>query len=323
MKFLNRLTSLYPVWLILISVVAFLQPDLLSWYRGNWISASLMLVMLSMGFTLTVDDFKRVTLIPGCVAFGFGAQYTIMPFAAWIIARAMNLPPDFAVGLILVGSCPGGTASNVVTYLARGDLPLSVVLTMVSTLLAFIMTPLMCKFLAGQIVEVNALALCLSTLQVVVLPVVVGILCKWAFPKAVDCIVVICPFVSVLAICMITGGIVAGSASTLAQSAVQLTVAASSLHLLGFCVGYFLTRQSGFSETASRTVSIEVGMQNGGLAATLAQNFPLNPYAAVPAVFSALLQNLVGSLLAAWWRARPVPDSISEPVHSSAEGGLK
>jgi len=211
------------------------------------------------------------------------------------------------VGLILVACCPGGTASNVITYLARANVALSVVLTMASTLMAFLMTPLWCKALAGQYVPVDALGLCLSTLQVVVAPVLIGVLCNWCFPRAVSQVAACGPFVSVIAIVFITGGIVAASAAAVMANFGRLALAALLLHVLGFALGYAVSRLLRYPVDVARTVSIEVGMQNGGMAAMPARkNFSMEPLAAVPAVFSAVIQNMLGSLLAAYWRARPV-----------------
>lgn len=304
---LTAMTRLYPVWLVLVSALALWQPALLSWFKGPWIFWALATVMLGMGFTLTLDDFRRLLVMPACVALGFVAQYSVMPLAGWGIARGMALDPGLAVGLILVASCPGGTASNVIAYLARANVALSVVLTMASTLLAFIMTPLWCQALAGTYVAVDAAGLCVSTLQMVVLPVVLGAFCNWRFPRAIARISQFGPAVSVLAIIFITGGIVAQSAPVLAQHATKLVLAVTALHITGFVIGYIIPRLFRFPADVARTVSIEVGMQNGGMAATLAKlHFPAQPLAAIPAVFSALLQNVIGSLLAARWRSRPI-----------------
>lgn len=311
---LNRFTSLYPVWLVLFAIVAFVKPDSLSWFSGQWITWALTTVMLGMGFTLTVQDFRRLLKMPSCVALGFAAQYTIMPLAGWGVAQALGLESGFAIGLILVASCPGGTASNMITYLARANVALSVVLTLASTLLAFIMTPLWCKTLAGTYVSVDAWGLCLSTLQAVVVPVIVGVLCNWRFPKTVERIAWLGPVLSVIAICFITGGIVAQSANSLADNAGKLALAVFALHIIGFALGHGASRLLGYSEDVARTVSIEVGMQNGGMAAMLAKkHFAAHPLAAVPAVFSALMQNLIGALIASYWRARPVPADNPEP----------
>lgn len=306
-RFLTWFTNLYPVWLIAGAALAMWHPPSFAWFSGQWIVWALTLVMLGMGFTLSLDDFRRLFKMPGSLALGFVAQYTIMPLAGWGIARGLQLESGFAVGLILVACCPGGTASNVITYLARANVALSVVLTMASTLMAFVMTPLWCKTLAGQYVPVDALGLCLSTLQVVVAPVLIGVFLNWRFPRAVSHAAVFGPVVSVVAIVFITGGIVAVSAASVMANFGRLALAAFLLHLLGFALGYTVSRLLRYPADVARTVSIEVGMQNGGVAAMLARkNFPTEPLAAVPAVFSGVIQNLLGALVAAYWRRRPV-----------------
>ena len=318
-KILNRFTNLYPLWLVLASLLALWHPPALKWFSGQWIVWAISVVMLGMGFTLTIGDFRRLFRAPGSLALGFLAHYTIMPFTGWLLGRVLNLEPGFAVGLILVASCPSGTASNVVSYLARADVALAVAVTLTSTLLAFVMTPLWCQALAGQYVPVDAVGICLSTLQSVVAPVLIGVLANWRFPSAVSRAARFGPVVSVVAITFITGGIVAQNASAVLANAGRLAVAALFLHVLGFVLGYAVARVLRYPPLTARTVSIEVGMQNGGMAAMLAKkNFPLEPLAAVPAVFSGIIQNLVGSLLAAYWRARPVktpePDLPVVPV---------
>jgi BASS family bile acid:Na+ symporter len=321
-RFLNWFTNLYLLWLIIGVVVALYHPPVFSWFSGQWIVWALSVVMLGMGFTLSVDDFRRLFQMPGSLALGFLAQYTIMPLAGWGVARMLNLEAGFAVGLILVACCPGGTASNLISYLARANVALSVMLTMASTLLAFVLTPLWCKTLAGQYVRVDALGLCLSTLQVVVAPVLIGVFCNWRFPRAVARVAAWGPFVSVIAIVFITGGIVAVSAAAVLANFGLLALAALLLHVIGFALGYGVSRVLRYPVDVARTVSIEVGMQNGGMAAMLARkNFTMEPLAAVPAVFSGVIQNLLGSLVAAYWRARPVksPEPLSAPVIPVAE----
>jgi len=312
---LNRFTGLYPLWLILFALLGFLKPEALAWFSGQWIIWALTTVMLGMGITLTVEDFRRLLKMPGCVVLGFVAQYTLMPLAGWGIAQVMKLEPGFAIGLILVASCPGGTASNMITYLARANVALSVVLTMTSTLLAFIMTPLWCETLAGKYVPVDAWGLCKTTLQAVVAPVLIGVFCNWRFPRTVARVAWLGPLVSVIAICFITGGIVASKADAMAANAGKLTLAVFLLHAFGFALGHLVSKVLGYSEDVARTVSIEVGMQNGGMAATLAnKHFTTEPLSAVPAVFSAIMQNILGSILAAWWRSHPTISNPEEPV---------
>ncbi|WAC20693.1 bile acid:sodium symporter family protein [Luteolibacter sp. SL250] len=315
---ISRFTDLYPVWVISFAVIGLVKPEAMTWFSGPWVVWALSAVMLGMGFTLTVDDFRRIFRMPGCVAVGLIAHYTIMPLSAWGISHLLKLDPGFAVGLILVASCPSGTASNVICYLARANVALAVIITLASTLVAFITTPLWCKALAGQYVPVDALQLCLSTLQIAVIPVLLGVFCNWKFPAATARIKPIGPLVSVVALMFITGSIVGQNASSVIENAGTLAIAAVLLHALGFGIGYVVAKFIRYPEDIARTISIEVGMQNGGLAAVLAkQNFPLQPLAAVPAVFSAITQTLLGSLLATWWRKRPVRSSTPvEPIAS-------
>lgn len=319
---LARFTSLYPVWIVASSLVGLLWPETLSWFRGQWVVWALTLVMLSMGLTLTPDDFRRLLKMPGAVALGFVLQYTIMPLSGWFSARLCGLEPGLAVGLILVASCPGGTASNLITYLARANVALSVVMTMASTLLAFIMTPLWCEVLAGQYVPVDALGLMISTLQVVVLPVLIGVFCNWRFHRQVTAVARFAPAVAVIAIIFIAGGIVAQSAASVVAHAGRVALAVLLVHTLGFGLGYVFARLFRQPIVSARTISIEVGMQNGGMAAMLAkQHFAAQALAGVPAVFSSVIQTLAGSLLAAWWSRRPVPEA--EPAADVAAPAVK
>jgi bile acid:Na+ symporter, BASS family len=303
---LSWFTSLYPVWILVFSATALIKPETLLWFRGPCVVWALSLVMLGMGLTLSVGDFRQLFRLPGSLALGFLAHYTIMPLSGWGIARLLGLDAGFTVGLILVASCPSGTASEVICYLSRANVALAVAVTIVSTVMAFVMTPLWCKALAGCYVPVNAAQLCLSTLQIAILPVFLGVFCHWRFPKAVASVIKVSPAISMLAIMFITGGIIAQNAEAVVANAGKLTAAALLLHLLGFGVGYVMAKCLGYGEDVARTISIEVGMQNGGLAAVLArENFPQQPMAAVPAVFSGFIQNIVGSILASYWRARP------------------
>jgi bile acid:Na+ symporter, BASS family len=323
---LSRFTNLYPVWLVAGAAVALVHPPAFAWFSGQWVVWALALVMLGMGFTLTIDDFRRLLRMPGALALGFLAHYSIMPLTGWLIGRTLGLEAGFAVGLILVASCPSGTASNVVSYLSRADVALAVAVTLTSTLLAFIMTPLWCKALAGRYVPVDALGLCVSTLQAVVAPVLIGVLCNWRFPRVVPRLARFGPVVSVIAIVFITGGIVAVNAAAVIANAARLALAALLLHVLGFALGYAVARVLRYPKLVARTVSIEVGMQNGGMAAVLARkNFPMEPLAAVPAVFSGLVQNLVGAAVAAYWRQRPItpPATAGEENVALRAGAVK
>ena len=303
------------MWVVLLSSIVVVYPKLLTWFTGPCVIGALGFVMLNMGFTLTMADFRRLAKMPGSVAVGFTLHYTIMPLSGWLVARLLKLPPEFAVGLILVASCPCGTASNLMTYLARGNLALSVCLTMISTLLAFVMTPLLCQWLAGHYVPVDAWGMCVSTLEIVVVPVLLGVLCKWRFPEPVAKVSRYGQVLAIIAFLFITGSIMANNAKAVIANAGMLFLATLLLHVLGFGLGYVAARLFRYPLDIARTLSIEVGMQNGGLAAVLAKkNIPLMPFAAVPAVFSGLVQTVVGSSLATWWRAHPVekPGAVSD-----------
>lgn len=315
-RLLNWFTRLYPVWLVGTAVLAFVRPQTMLWFSGQWIVWALSVSMLGMGFTLSPADFRGLLKMPGSVALGFVSQYTLMPLIGWLTAWSLKLEPGFAVGIILVASCPGGMASNMISFLAGANVALSVVLTMTSTLLAFVFTPLWTGMLAGQYVPVDAWGLCRSTLQAVVAPVVIGVLCNWRFPKVVSRITPLGPAVAVVALSMITGGIVAAAAPQIASNFGRLVAAALVLHALGFGIGYLVSKIFRYPESVARTVSIEVGMQNGGMAAMLARlHFSAQPLAAVPAVFSGVMQNLMGSLLASFWRARPPEEARPAGKH--------
>lgn len=308
-RFFTWFNNLYPVWLLGLAVIAFYRPQTMLWFDKPWIFWSLATSMLGMGLTLSLEDFKAIGRMPGSVALGFIAQYTIMPLSGWLVAHLLKLDPGLAVGVILVASCPGGMASNMISYLARANVALSVVLTLVSTLLAFIFTPAWTSVLAGKYVPVDAWGLCLSALQLTVAPVVLGVLIRWKLPRAADTIGACGPTIAVLAFTLVSGGIVAASAEAIATHFGRLAVATFLLHLLGFCVGYGISKLLRYPESVARTVSIEVGMQNGGMAASLArEHFPAMPLAAAACVFSGVLQNVIGGLLAAWWKRR-TPDA--------------
>ena len=308
-RFFDWFNNLYPVWLVGLATVAFFWPSTMIWFDKPWIFWSLAASMLGMGLTLNPSDFKAVARVPGAVVLGFGAQYTLMPLCGWLVATVLRLEPGLAVGIILVASCPGGMASNMISYLARANVALSVILTMASTVMAFFFTPMWTSLLAGNRVPVDVLGMCLSALQLTVAPVALGVLIRWKLPRTADRIGACGPTVAVLAFTLVTGGIVAASAEAIRASFFSLVLAAAMLHLIGFFVGYVVTKVFRYPESVARTVSIEVGMQNGGLAAALAkQHFAAMPLAAAGAVFSGVMQNIVGGFVAAWWKRRK-PDA--------------
>jgi BASS family bile acid:Na+ symporter len=306
-RLLSWLTNAFPVWVVVCSGLALVQPAWFTWFSGPWIVWGLAVIMLGMGLTLTVDDFRSVARMPRAVALGFIGQYTIMPFLGWAMGKIFALETPFAVGLILVGCCPGGTASNVVTYLARANVCLSVVMTMCSTFAAVLMTPLLTSWLAGTLVRVDAWGLFLSTFQVVVIPVVVGVWLHRLAPRTVDRLQLGLPLVSVVVIALICASIIGGSAASIQSAAPRLLGAVFGLHAGGFALGYALTRLTRFDPSVARTISIEVGMQNSGLGVVLARRHFADPLTAVPCAISSVFHSVIGSMLAGWWRWRDRP----------------
>ncbi|MCB2080316.1 MAG: bile acid:sodium symporter family protein, partial [Novosphingobium sp.] len=275
------------------------------------ISVLLGIIMLGMGITLSFADFRRVMAMPRCVAAGVALQFTVMPFAGIAIAAGLGLETGLAVGLILVSCCPGGTASNVVAYLARANLALSVTMTMASTLVAIVATPLLTGWLAGVFVEINSWALFREMVAVVLVPIVAGVLFNRYLPGVTRRVSVVSPLVSVFVVVLIVGGIIARSKPLIEEHAGVLLLALLLLHATGFLLGYVLTKLLGFGVTERRTISIEVGMQNSGLGSSLASSpsfaaqfaTPMQAaLAPVPSAISAVYHVVIGSLLAAIWR---------------------
>ncbi|MGB0580091.1 MAG: bile acid:sodium symporter family protein [Limisphaerales bacterium] len=314
-NFLRTCTNLFPVWVVACGVLAMFQPTWFTWFDKPKIIWGLGVIMLGMGVTLKFEDFAKVAKMPLPILTGFAAQYLIMPFLGWAVAKLTNLPPEFAVGVILVSCCPGGTASNVVTYLAKANLPLSLLMTMCSTFTAAAATPVLVEFYAGAIVPVPFWGLVQTTATVVLLPIIAGLIIHHLFPKAVHAVSDVAPLISVITIALICGSIIGGRIEALKEHGLSLLFAIVLLHSLAFLLGYFFARLFGYEELVRRTVAIEVGMQNSGLGTVLAQkHFPGASgvsMAAVPCAISATTHCVIGSILAAIWRTR-LPKEIDK-----------
>ncbi len=306
---LTQLTNAFPLWVVLLSGIALFQPAWFTWFSGPWIVWGLAVIMLGMGLTLTFDNFRAVLRMPKAVALGFFAQFAIMPFLGWSLGKLFSLETPFAVGLILVSCCPGGTASNVVTYLARAHVCLSVVMTMCSTFAAIAMTPLLTSWLAGTLVPVDAWGLFKSTVQVVILPVLLGLWLNRLAPGAVRRTQLLLPLVSVVTIALICASIIGGSAPAIKAAAPRLLGAVFSLHVGGFAFGYLIARLTRWDAIVARTVSIEVGMQNSGLGVVLARSHFADPLTAAPCAISSVFHSVIGSALAGYWRLRDRPST--------------
>lgn len=297
----------FPLLVILGAVIAYLAPAPIAPALGPWVPTLLGIIMFAMGLTLTPPDFVLVAKRPLPVLLGVVAQYVIMPLLGWAIAAALGLPPELAVGIILVGCAPGGTSSNVVTYLAKGDVALSVTMTSISTLLAPLLTPLVALGLAGQRMDVSAADMSLSIVKMVLIPVIAGLVLRLVLPVFVRAILPALPWVSVAGITGVVMAVVAGSADKIAAAAGIIMVAVVLHNGLGYALGYGLARVFRQRETACRATAVEVGMQNSGLATTLAATF-VSPVAALPGAVFSVWHNLSGALLAAFFRSRPVDD---------------
>ncbi len=288
------------------SALALFFPGLFTWFNGDKIIWGLAIVMLGMGITLSFDDFRNVLKMPGVIAVGFVGHYLIMPFLGWGIAKLLLLPTPYAVGLIIVSCCPSGTASNVVNYIGRNNVPLAVLITMCSTFGAIVMTPLLTKFLAGTYVPVNAWALFLSTLQVILIPLILGLLLHQFVPRMVKAVMPVAPLVAVITVALICASIIGQNSENIRTSGGILLFAVFLLHSVGFALGYLLARILGYQEIIRRTISIEVGMQNSALGVALAnRHFPQMPLAPVPCAISAIFHSVIGSVLAGFWRLNP------------------
>lgn len=300
---MDQITRLFPLWALGLAGVAYWVPAPFVELKAG-IVPLLTVIMFSMGLTLRPDDFRRVLRMPKLIISGLFLQYSIMPLAALLIAQLLALDSALTIGMILVGTCPGGTASNVITYLARGNVALSISLTSLSTLLAVFLTPLLTLFLADTSVEVPTLKMLVSILYIVILPVASGLLLKHFFDRYLSKIERVLPFIAMLSIVIIIAIITALNASQLNQLAVTLVLAVALHNGTGLLLGYGFARLQGFPAPESRTLAIEVGMQNSGLAVALAMKH-FSVAAALPGAIFSIWHNLSGSFLALIWSKTP------------------
>lgn len=304
MKYLSYLNSVvtdyFTFWIILLSTIAFFHTAPFAGLTGLIVPV-LGIIMFGMGMTLTGEDFRRIVRRPRDVAVGAAAQYGIMPVTGFVLAKIFALDPVLATGVVLVGSCPGGTASNVITYLAKGDVALSVTMTSVTTLMAPLMIPFFMYIFAGQWIHVPALDLFISTVEIIVLPVVLGAGLRFVLGRRTEYVMPILPGVSSLSIIFIVAVIVAANAPSIAKVGLSVAVIVMLHNVTGLVLGYAAARLSGMDVTKARAVSIEVGMQNSGLAVALA-NLHYGALAALPAAIFSVWHNISGSAIAWWWR---------------------
>lgn len=307
----SLLTKYIGIIIILFSILAFFWNDGFAW-TTKYTSVFLGVAMFGMGLTIKMGDFQVVFAHPKEVVIGCIAQYTVMPLVAWGLAVLLKLPDDLALGVILVGCCPGGTASNVITYIAGGDVALSVGMTIISTLIAPLMTPFLVYFLAGAWVEVSFLAMVISVVKVILIPVLLGIILRSLFGKQIQKISEVLPLISVVSIVMIICGIVAVNSAKIISCGILVLGVVVLHNLFGMGIGLAAANVFKVEYKKATAIAIEVGMQNSGLAVSLATaNFAANPLATLPGAIFSVWHNISGSVFASIRRRKTAKDSAA------------
>lgn len=286
------------VLILILSAIAFIHPQGFTWMT-KYTAVFLGIAMFGMGTTIEPDNLKNIIIHPKEICVGLFAQFIIMPFTAWVLCMIFNLPKEIALGVILVGCCPGGTASNVITHIANGDVTLSVTMTTISTLISPFITPVLVYFLAGAWVEVSLMAMFLTVLKIILLPVLLGILANKLLGRKMEYISPFLPLVSSISIVMIISGIIAINADKIIESGLIVTVVVFAHNITGFLLGLGFAKICKIDYKKSTAIAIEVGMQNSGLAVSLAMvNFANNPLATLPGAIFSVVHNLTGSVFA-------------------------
>jgi len=316
LRFTQFIQKTFALWVIVFAALALWQPEFFVWMKA-YIPWILGIIMLGMGMTMTVDDFKGVLQSPKAVLIGVVAQFVVMPGLAYVLCKLFNLPPEIAVGVILVGCCPGGTASNVITYMAKGNVALSVACTSVSTLLAPVLTPAIFYLLASQWLKIDAASMFVSILQVVLLPIVIGLILRIWLKRQVESYIQVMPLVSVIAIVAIVAAIIGGSKAAILQSGLLILAVVILHNGLGYLLGFTAARFFKLPYADSKAIAVEVGMQNSGLGVALAAvHFAASPITAVPSAIFSLWHNISGPALATYWASRK---DVSEVAKIKAE----
>ncbi|WP_077700616.1 bile acid:sodium symporter family protein [Staphylococcus hominis] len=295
-------TKTFLLWMFIAAIIGFIFPTQLATI-GQFVPWLLGIVMLGMGMTIKPSDFKLVFKEPRSVIIGVILQFTIMPILAYTIAKIFHLPAELAIGVILVGCCPGGTSSNVMSYLANANVALSVAITSVSTLLAPFVTPALIYLFAHEWLHVSFLSMLWSVIQVVLLPIIIGFILQLASKKVTREATKILPIISVVAISLILAAVVGGSKSQILKTGLLIFIVVILHNAVGYLLGYVLAHVFKLDRRDKKAVSIEVGMQNSGLAVSLA-TVHFNPLAAVPGAVFSFVDNISGPILAKYWSKR-------------------
>ena len=304
LRFTQFIQKTFALWVVLFAGIALIVPEAFVWLKA-YIIWMLGIIMFGMGMTMTVDDFKGVLHSPKAVVIGVVAQFMLMPGLAYLLCQLFQLPPAIAIGVILVGCCPGGTASNVITYMAKGNTALSVACTSVSTILAPILTPAVFYLLASQWIEINAMSMLGSILQVVLFPIILGLIVRSVLKQKVETYIQVMPLISVLAIVAIVAAIIAGSKTQILESGLLILAVVALHNGLGYLLGFGASRLFKLPYADSKAIAIEVGMQNSGLGVALAAvHFAASPITAVPSAIFSLWHNISGPALATYWASK-------------------
>jgi BASS family bile acid:Na+ symporter len=315
LRFTQLIQKTFALWVIFFAGIALLAPEMFVWLKA-YIPWLLGIVMLGMGMTMTLDDFKGVLQSPKAVFIGVVAQFFVMPGLAFVLCKLMNLPSEIAIGVILVGCCPGGTASNVITYMAKGNTALSVACTSVSTLLAPLLTPAIFYLLASQWIEINAGSMFISILQVVLFPIVLGLIIRTLLQSKAESYIQVMPLVSVVAIVAIVAAIMAGSKIQILESGLLILGVVALHNGLGYLLGFWVSRFFKLPYADAKAVAIEVGMQNSGLGVALAAtHFAASPLTALPSAIFSLWHNISGPALATYWASKAQSEAIPKTSH--------
>jgi len=292
---------------VIFAAWALKAPEAFAWFTTDYFTGGLGILMLSMGITLSPDQFVRILARPNAVLVGFAGCYLMMPMLAFALGKAFALSPELVAGMVLVGSINGGQASNLCTYIANGNVALSVLMTTVTTFGAIVFTPLLCKVLLGAVVPVNAVGIAVSTIQVVLAPIFLGMTLNKFFPKAVKSVLPLTPVIGTFSTCLLVAASVAQCAPDIMNAGLKLQFPVLLLHLVGGLIGYSLPRKLGFSETSSRTMAIETAMKSSAFGFLLAKLHFVDFAVRVPSAVSVVWMAITGSALAVFWRYMPVP----------------
>ncbi|MDX1351483.1 MAG: bile acid:sodium symporter family protein [Thiomicrorhabdus sp.] len=305
------LIAAFPIWALLLSALAWWFPDGFVNLK-SWIVPLLMMVMLGMGLTLSWQDFHRVWRQKSAVALGVALQYFIMPLSAWLLSWLMGLSLELTIGMLLVGATAGGTASNVITYLAKGDVALSVSMTLISTLASVVLLPLLTWLYIGQTVDVPMFSMFIMLLKMIIAPLLFGMLLNHFWHAKIQKLIGFFPVFSMLAILLIIAIVVALNANNLASVAFILVLAVMLHNLIGMLSGYWLSIKMGYNSVTARTVAIEVGMQNSGLSVALALKY-FSAASALPGALFSIWHNISGAMFASYWQNKGLTTKTNDP----------